>query len=147
MVSKSALFNAALWGVVTAGFLGHYYTNTETDETALLRATAEYIDEYDGSTANQALDYIESSVESVAENLDVAEVSELEAQIGAVDPQLRGTTSIIYEPVLESIGDSMDSIANQYGRNSEALACGLVSGIGFLSFLGMGLYLQDSWRE
>lgn len=139
------IFNIFAGGICTlASILNftNYATKESGPEVDLLRGTSAYVQQYDGESPKDVLEYVQRTLAIAGKNESFREgVGKLETQIVEISSQIGDSkTPSVYRPVLKNVGEEMKKVVDEKAQKSGALPWGIgLAGLALLNF-GMGAY-------
>ncbi len=147
MGSKFHLVMAGLWATASIFSGVSYGTKPHTPELQMMKATAEYIQEYKGgNTAERnpmdALKKAQEAIKIVGEgDVKVEGLSKLEKDTLSLASSMDSKTPPqMYGPALKQLGEKMEDVADPYMRSNFSLVNATLQGS--LALFNLGLYIK-----
>jgi hypothetical protein len=150
MAKGLGIFNIVAGGICTLASVLHfsnYATKEAGPEVDLLRGTSAYVQQYQGETPKDALEYAQRTLAIVGRNDAFSEdASKLEKELQEISTQIgESKTPSVYQPVLKNIGEKIDDVLDDKARDKGSLPWGV--GMGALALLNFGLGAYNLGRR
>jgi hypothetical protein len=145
MVKGLAIYNIVAGGLCTLASVfnfSDYATKEAGLEVDLLRGTSAYVQQHQGETPKDALEYAQRTLAIVGKNDAFSEdVSKLEKELQEISIQIgESKTPSVYQPVLKNVGEKIDDILDDKARKGVSLLLGIVTGATALLNFGAVAY-------
>ena len=122
--------------------LSNYTIGEAGPEVDLLRGTSAYVQQYQGETPKDALEYAQRTLAIVGRNDAFSEdASKLEKELQEISTQIgEFKTPGVYQPVLKNIGEKIEDVLNDKARSEVHLFGGIMTGTLALWSFGLGAH-------
>ena len=105
--------------------LSNYTIGEAGPEVDLLRGTSAYVQQYQGETPKDALEYAQRTLAIVGRNDAFSEdANKLEKELQKISTQIgEFKTPSVYQPVLKNVGEKIDDVLGDKARSEGSLLC------------------------
>jgi hypothetical protein len=139
MVNGREVMYGAVFLIASAGNFFIYNSKPYMPEMDLIKGASAYIQQYDGDKPSDAIVFAKQTLDIAArKNPDIKGISDLEKEISLINLDQGNTANpVIYKPVLKSVGDKMELIADKNPRQEWDLYFSFfAAGMGFAILSG-----------
>lgn len=130
-------------------FRDYVATRKPIMELDLLRGASAYVQQYNGESPKEALEYAQKTLAIAGKNKSFKPYAEmLEARVAEISSQIgESSTPDVYRPVLRNISAEIAGVVqDEEARLRRFLPIGVITGIGALSILGMNVHELEKKR-
>lgn len=136
------LLGGSAFALLSGLHFATYFSQPDSYELDLLQGAAAYLQQYGDEEPRDVLNYADETLERVARGtISIPELVGLERELSEIRERVENSpTPRAYRSSLERLGEHIEDVAEEHGRDEAALGLGILFGGVALWWWGLAYY-------